>query len=192
MKQLRQIHSMMGWRGTAWLAAGMAFSMVYSGIELLFAYFLAHLLFLLQVSGSDPASPPLLPLFFQTKAGSLPFLLLIGSVRVLLRIGATQSITFVTEIVRSRLRFVLFQRIYDFQLLRISQSEINTWLAEIFPRTTEFTTAGGNLLTSALQVGFFFAVMLANSPLKALAGSAALLVLGPVVGLTHRHVRNLS
>src|SRR5947199_6066508 len=125
MKQLRQIHSMMGWRGTAWLAAGMTFSLIYSGVELLFAYFLAHLLFLLQVSGSDPAPPPLLPIFFQTKAGSLPFLLLIGSVRVLLRIGATQSVTFVTEIVRSRLRFVLFARIYDFYLPVIYESELN-------------------------------------------------------------------
>jgi ABC-type multidrug transport system fused ATPase/permease subunit len=192
MNRMRQIHRMVGWRGWGWLSASMLFSLAYSGIELLFAYFLAHLLFLLKVSGSDPKAPFFLPVFFQTKDGSLPFLLLIGLARTLLRVQANQSVILFAEIVRSRLRFTFFRKIYDPRSQRIAQSDINTWLAEIFPKTTEFATSVGNLLTNVVQVLFFFVVMLFYSPLKAVAGLAALLVLGPLVRRSHAYVRRLS
>src|SRR6266550_688415 len=151
MSRVGQIHRMVGWRGWGWLSASMLFSLAYSGIELLFAYFLAHLLFLLKVSGGDPAPPFFLPAFFQTKEGSIPFLLLIGLARTALRVQSTQSVIFFAEIVRSRLRFNFFRGIYDPRVQRMPQSDINTWLAEIVPKTTEFAMSLGNLLTNAVQ-----------------------------------------
>jgi ABC-type multidrug transport system fused ATPase/permease subunit len=192
LNRIGQIHRMVGWRGWGWLLGSLVFSLALSGIELLFAYFLAHLLYLLQASPNDPKAPFFLPLFFQTKEGSLPFLLLIGLARTLLRVLTGQSVVIFAEIVRSRLRFVFFRRIYDPRSERMVQSDINTWLAEIFPKTTEFAIAAGNFLTNSVQVIFFFTVMLSTSPLKALAGLAAVLILGPVLRLTHRHVRGLS
>src|SRR3954470_5764878 len=160
MNRLAQMHRMVGWRGWNWLSASMLFSLAYSGIELLFAYFLAHLLFLLNVSGSDPQAPFFLPLFFQTKPGSLPFLLFLGLGRTLLRVQSNQSVVLFAEIVRSRLRFTFFRKIYDPRSQRMPQSDINTWLSEIFPKTTEFAMSLGNLLTNAVQIVFFFAAML--------------------------------
>src|ERR1041385_2562668 len=192
MNRIQQIHRMVGWRGLGWLMASMLFSLAYSGVELLFAYFLAHLLFLLKVSAGDPTPPFFLPPFFQTKGGSLPFLLLIGLARMALRVLATQSVILFAEIVRSRLRFAFFRRIYDPRSQRMLQSDINTWLAEIFPKTTEFAKSLGNLLTNTVQVCFFLGVMLLYSPLKAVAGVAALLILGPVIRWSHAYVRNLS
>lgn len=192
MKPLTQVHRMVGWRGWGWLSASIVFSLAYSGIELLFAYFLAHLLFLLEVSAGDPKPPFFLPVFFQTKEGSLPFLLLIGLARTTLRVEATQSVVLFAEIVRSRLRFTFFCKIYDPRSQRIAQSDINTYLAEIFPKTTDFAMSLGNLLVNVVQVVSLFAVMLLYSPLKAIAGLTALLVLGPLVRRSHAYVRKLS
>jgi len=192
MTYLRQIHRMVGWPGWGALVASVLFSLAYSGIELLFSYFLAHLLYLLQVSGSDPSPPFFLPAFFLTRTGSLPFLLLIGLTRTVARVQSSQSVVLFAEVVRSRLRFAFFRKIYDARSQRMPHSEINTWLGEIFPKTTDFAIAFGNLLTNVVQACFFFAVMLSNSPIKAVAGLAGLLVLGPVVRMTHRHVRKLS
>src|SRR5436309_5606503 len=183
---------MVGWRGWGWLSASIVFSLAYSGIELLFAYFLAHLLFLLEVSAGDPKPPFFLPVFFQTKEGSLPFLLLIGLARTTLRVEATQSVVLFAEIVRSRLRFTFFCKIYDPRSQRIAQSDIHTYLAEIFPKTTDFAMSLGNLLVNVVQVVSLFAVMLLYSPLKAIAGLTALLVLGPLVRRSHAYVRKLS
>src|ERR1051326_8514318 len=112
MNRIQQIHRMVGWRGLGWLAASMLFSLAYSGVELLFAYFFSHLLFLLKVSGGDPQPPFFLPAFFQTKEGSLPFLMLIGVARTVLRVQAAQSVVLFGEIIRSRLRFSFFRKIY--------------------------------------------------------------------------------
>ena len=192
MNRIQQIHRMVGWRGLGWLAASMLFSLAYSGVELLFAYFFSHLLFLLKVSGGDPQPPFFLPAFFQTKEGSLPFLMLIGVARTVLRVQAAQSVVLFGEIIRSRLRFSFFRKIYGPRSQRMPLSEINTWLADIFPKTTDFAQSVGNLLINAVQVVSFFAVMLLYSPLKAVAGLAALLVLGPIVRRSHAYVRTLS
>ena len=115
-----------------------------------------------------------------------------GPGQALVRVQATQSVVFFAEIVRSRLRFAFFQKLYEGQSQRLAQSDINTWLSEIFPKTTEFALSLGNLLTNAVQVLFFFTVMLFYSPLKAVAGLAALIVLAPVVRRSHAYVRTLG
>jgi ABC-type multidrug transport system fused ATPase/permease subunit len=96
------------------------------------------------------------------------------------------------EIVRSRLRFAFFQKLYESRAQRLAQSDINTWLSEIFPKTTEFALSLGNLLTNAVQAVFFFAVMVVYSPLKAVTGFALLLILAPVVRRSHGYVRKLG
>ncbi len=170
----------------------MLFSLAFSGIELLFAYFLAHLLYLLQLSSSDPSPPFFVLAFFQTRSGSLPFLLIIGVARTLLRVQSNQSVLLFGEIVRSRLRFILFRQIYNPRSRRMAQSEINMWLAEVFPKTAEFAIAVGNFLLNAVQVCFFFAILFSNSAVKAAAGLAAILIFGPIIRFTYRYVRGLS
>src|SRR5262249_28140650 len=92
----------------------------------------------------------------------------------------------------SRLRFIFFEEMYDSRGERIVQSEVNTWLAEIFPKAAGFATGVGNLLTSSVQSCFFFAVLLVKSPVKAAAGLAALIILGPAIRMTYGYVRRLS
>ena len=125
MNWIGKIHTVVGWRAWSWLAGSLVFSFASSGIELLLAYSMAHLLYLLKISATDVTAPVFLPLFFQTTSGSLLFLLLIGPVRTLVRVQGSQSVALFAELVHSRLRFTLFRYLYDLRSRQIAQSVSN-------------------------------------------------------------------
>ncbi|MFL5815819.1 MAG: ATP-binding cassette domain-containing protein, partial [Bdellovibrionia bacterium] len=71
-------------------------------------------------------------------------------------------------------------------------SDVNTRLGDIFPKATTFCTGLGAFGSAAVQSAFFIIVLFVKSPLKALIGCLAILVVAPVIRATHRYVRGMS
>ena len=181
-----------GRRGAFWVFMGMLMAFSLSLAEICIAFLLARMLYLLHLSPTTPEIPGFLPDSLFAETGAVILFLVLGVLRAALRVLGTQCGAFFAEIVHTRFRFLYFGQMLDPGKLRLSQSETNTHLGEIFPKATGFLNGFASCMVSGVQVLFYLAVLVYQAPLLAGLGFVAIMIAGPFIRVLNNRARALG
>jgi len=170
-----------GRRGCLLLAGGAVLACAVSGTEALFAYVFSRLLFRLGYEKFAVSVPTGLSAVALSPAAAIMVLVVLGLVRSAVRIMASQWHAYSQERMLARLRFVFFGRLLDTDTPRFSQTEVNTYFSELFPKATGFSTSLATCTNTGARAFLFLALLLYTSPVKATVGCGAILLLAPLL-----------